>query len=80
MKKESTFFEVREILFPAHVGRSHVGVDDIGVDFPIGGNDYGVATSFSCISPMVSLLPIKNKTSLQEYTFKNLPVNRGYAW
>ena len=68
-------FQKLKVCVSGHFGGSHVTPDYFGVYFFVGRNNDRPADSCFNIGAVVSLLPVKNKTSFLEDALKGFPVN-----
>jgi hypothetical protein len=69
-----------KIPLPGHFGCSHIRENYVVVYFFIGWNNNRSENPWFYIRTMVPLLSFKHKTVFDKDTFKDFPVNRGYAW
>ena len=76
----STLFEMREILFSAHIGCSHIFLNNKDGDFIPCRDNHRLAAPGATIRTMISTLTLKDKTGFQKDAFQGLPWNGSYAW
>lgn len=70
-----TMFQILEVLFSAHRSGSHVGKNNIDVNFRIGGNNYRLPAPCLHIGAVISTLWLENEPRFDKDAFESLPVN-----
>lgn len=73
------FFEKLEIVPPGHARCPHIGLDDFDVYFSVSGDNYRSGYTRLHISPVVTLLALKGKTTFLKDALECFPVDGRYA-